>query len=677
MAVKLSISITQNSQNVANNTSNVTVALSVSWTYGSWNATTGPHGYLTIDGTKYTFEKKPFNSNHTTTGSQTIFTKTVNVSHNSDGTKNLACSGYYWVDLDSASSVTASAAKALTTIPRKSSLSASNGTLGTAQTLTVTKQASAFTHTITYKCGSATGTVCTKSSSTSISWTPPASLASQNTTGKSVSVTFTITTFSGSTNIGSNTKTITCSIPSTAAFSPKCSVSIAESTNYSATYGAPIKGLSKLNVTVTPTLAYGSAISSYSTAINGTKYTSASFTTGFLTSSGTITANATVKDKRGNSGTGSASITGVLDYDPPVVDRFTVHRCDADGTVNDKGDHVKITISYRVSSLNNKNKCTSYVQYKKASETNYSDPIYLGYPNTTYSVTDKEIIFAADTGSSYDVKLYITDNLKTTSVSTSVSTAFTIMHWKEDGTGMAVGKISERSGVFDVGMKTRLSGGMEYPILEPGTDIDTLITPGFYVGANISSYNYTGTLPASSGTFILEVMSAGDDGQICQRFTRCSKTEARRYERFWYKSGNSTTYDWGNPDNGQPGGWMQVSPTNISKQFTHTVSTADTFEYVGSVTIPKYRFYTITARGLFVNSRCTGIILGQKPYDSSYPDNFKFTFASQMNDDLLVHYPSCTYSNYTGSAELVLHIWGRWNGTTENKVDVTGFYMPY
>jgi hypothetical protein len=172
-------------------------------------------------------------------------------------------------------------------------------------------------------------------------------------------------------------------------------------------------------------------------------------------------------------------------------------------------------------------------------------------------------------------------------------------------------------------------------------------------------------------------MSAGDDGQICQRFTRCSKTEARRYERFWYKSGNSTTFDWGNPDNGQPGGWMQTSPTNISQQLTHVAATANAFEYVGSVTIPPYRFYTITARGLFVNSRCTGVTIGQRGYDSSSPDNFKFAFASQMNDDLAVHYPSCAYSSYTGSTELVLHIWGRWNGATENKVDITGFYMPY
>ena len=532
MAVSISLAITQNSQNIEKNTSNVTVKVNIAWTYGSWNhENPAPSGTLKIDGTSYSFSST-FNPNNTNTGSQTLFTKTVDVAHNSDGSKTLSCSASF-VSGVSSGTVTTSASKTLTTIPRKSSLSVANGTLGTAQTLTVTKQASAFTHTITYKCGSATGTVCTKSSTTSISWTPPASLASQNTTGKSVSVTFKIATFSGSTNIGSNTKTITCSIPSTAAFSPKCSVSIAESTNYSATYGAPIKGFSKLQVTVTPTLAYGSAIDAYSTTINGTKYTAASFTTDVLTASGTITASTTVKDKRGNSGSGTASITGVLDYNPPVIDRFAVHRCNADGTANDKGDRVKILISYHVSTLNNKNSCRSYIQYKKTAETSYCDPIDLG-KDDVFTVTDHAIIFSADTGSSYDVKLYITDNLKTTSVSTSVSTAFTIMHWKADGTGMAVGKISEESYVFDVGMQTRHMGGILQPILEAGTDFDTVMIPNTYTLKNCRNSTYS-NCPLTTGTGTLTIESCGEEGQFHQIISVCDKDNPLVYERFYYQ----------------------------------------------------------------------------------------------------------------------------------------------
>ena len=185
MGVTIAISsITQNSQNVANNTSNVTVKLICKWTYGSYNHYGNANGWLQIDGTKYTFSGVIINPNETTSGSQTLMSKTVNVSHNSDGTKTLQVSASFDTDLNSSGVQTASASKTLTTIPRKSSLSVGNGTLGTAQTLTVTRQATSFTHTITAKCGSASTTICTKSTSTSISFTPPLTWASQ---GSSIS----------------------------------------------------------------------------------------------------------------------------------------------------------------------------------------------------------------------------------------------------------------------------------------------------------------------------------------------------------------------------------------------------------------------------------------------------------------------------------------------------------
>lgn len=536
MAVSLSLVITQNSQSVANNTSNVTVKVNISWTYGSWNhESPAPSGTLKIDGTSYSFSNT-FNDNRTTSGSKTLFTKTVNVSHASDGTKTLACSASF-VSGVSSGTVSASANKVLTTIPRKSSLSVSNGTLNTAQTLTVTKQATAFTHTITYKCGTASGTVCTKSSDTSISWTPPASLASQNKTGTSVSVTFTITTYNGSTNVGSSSVSRTFTIPSKSPFKPSCTVSITEATNYAATYGAPLKGVSKLKVTITPTLAYESPIASYSTSIDGSKYTGASFTTGVLKSSGTITASATVKDKRGNSGSGSSSISGVLDYNPPIVDKLTVHRCNEDGSTNDKGEYVKIVISYRVTSLSSKNRCSSYIQYKKSTETTYCDPIDLGYSDTTYTVSDREIIFKADTGSSYDVKLTVSDAVSQnpTTATTSASTAFTLQHWKADGTGMGIGKISELSHVLDVGLQTRHIGGILQPVLEAGSDFNFLITPNTYTLNNANTAGYI-NCPLTSGTGTLEITSSGPDGQIHQIVTVCHKTDPMIYERFYYGS---------------------------------------------------------------------------------------------------------------------------------------------
>ena len=302
MAVSISLSITQNSQNIVNNTSNVTVKATVSWTGGSHNATGECTASLTIDGTKYSFSGLKFNQGKTTSGSEVLLFKTYDVKHNADGKKTLNASISFVTGVSSGT-ISDSVSKVLTTIPQKSTLTASNGPLGTAQTLTIDRNSSNFTHTITYTCGSASGTIATKTTSTSISFTPPLSLASQNTTGTSVSVKFTINTFSGSTSIGTNTKTITCSIPSSV--KPSCSISVSDAAGYS----VYVKGYSKFKITVTPTTSYGSAIDSYSVNANGTTYTSASVTTSVLASSGTLTITATVKDKRGRTGTATKTVT--------------------------------------------------------------------------------------------------------------------------------------------------------------------------------------------------------------------------------------------------------------------------------------------------------------------------------------------------------------------------------
>lgn len=423
----------------------------------------------------------------------------------------------------------------LDTIPRKSTLLVGNGTLGTAQALTVTRKSTSFTHTIVAKCGSASTTICSKSSSTSISFTPPLAWASQNTSGTSLSVTYTITTYNGSTSIGSNSYTKTCSIP--ASVKPSCKVTVEDANGYLSTYGAYIKGKSKFKVVVTPTIAYGSAIASYSTAANSSTYTAASFTTGALKSYGTLTVKATVKDKRGRSGTASASLT-VWDYASPSITKLEVRRCNSDGTANDQGEYVQVTFSGKVTSLESKNTATYTLYHKKTSDPDsaYTAVTFAEYANN-YAVSNATYIFAADASSSYNVRVIATDDFDSGSKATTASTGFTIMHWLASGLGMGIGKLAELAGVLDIGFKTRFMGGILHPVLEPETDLNDVRTPNTYVGANVSTYNY-GNCPAglTSGTFSLEVIGMGEEGQVKQKLTYCHKTAAKAWERIYYSS---------------------------------------------------------------------------------------------------------------------------------------------
>jgi hypothetical protein len=529
MAIGITIVIDQNSQSVSNNTSNVTVKVNASWTGGSYNTLQKP-GWLKIDGTTYEFTSS-FNTGRTNSGTQTLFSKTVNVSHASDGKKTLQCSASYTSGVSSGT-VGASASKVLTTIPRKSSMTVSNGTLGTDQTLTVTRQSTSFTHTITYKCGTATGTVCTKSSNTSISWTPPLSLASQNTTGTSVSVTFTITTYSGNTNIGTNTKTISCSIPSSV--KPSCTLSITDTTNTSEKYGGFAKGLSKLKIVVTPTTAYGSDISTYKTKVDGLTYSKASFTTNVLSTSGTITVTTTITDKRGRSYTKTENLT-VLNYNPPSISKLSVRRCNEDGSeASDQGEYIQVSFNSTVTSMNSLNTASHVLRYKRSSDANYTEIELNDYDNM-YSVTNGAYMFQADTSSSYNIDLLVSDNHVTVHKITSASTGFTLMHWNKTGDGMAVGKLSELPDVFDIGFMARFYGGIMHMTLEPETDLNDVRTPNTYIGANVTTYKYA-NCPLISGTFTLEVVGMGDAGQVKQKLTYCHKTAAKTWERIYYGS---------------------------------------------------------------------------------------------------------------------------------------------
>lgn len=91
----------------------------------------------------------------------------------------------------------------------KSTIGATDANIGSTSTITITRYNSSYTHTVTYKFGSATGTVVTKGTSTSISWTVPTTFYAQIPNAKTGTCTLTCETFSGSTSLGTNTCTLT------------------------------------------------------------------------------------------------------------------------------------------------------------------------------------------------------------------------------------------------------------------------------------------------------------------------------------------------------------------------------------------------------------------------------------------------------------------------------------
>lgn len=456
---KLLIEWSENNVDTANNQSDITVTakLVTSGTYNI-NSSASKDISLSINGTKYSSTCTVGISGGST---KTLMTKTVsNINHNSDGSKSISisCTLGIAVTLGGSyvSSVSASGTATLTTIARKSSLSADNGTLNTTQTLTVTRRSSSFTHTITYKCGDASGTICTKSSSTSISWTPPLSLASQNITGTSVSITFTITTYSGDSNIGSATKTISCSIPSSV--KPTVSIAVSDPNGYASTYGGYVKSKSKIKVVITASGSQGSTIKSYSTSANGKTYTGSTVTTDVVASSGTLTIKTTVTDSRGRTATASTTITA-LDYVAPKITTMKVIRSDSSGNASASGAYLAVIFSASITSVNSKNTATYTVQYKKSTVSSYTSATASSYTGN-YAPSSAKYVFSADTASSYDIILTAKDafgSAKKVATGSSISKLWSVF---SKGAGIAFGKVSELEGVFDIGLPVKFSGGM-------------------------------------------------------------------------------------------------------------------------------------------------------------------------------------------------------------------------
>ena len=443
------------SQSVANNTSTVSWNMQlISDSYGRISSTASKDWSVTVNGTKYSGTNTVGIANSTT---KTLASGTTTIAHASDGTKTFSYSFSQQFSItfsgESIGTKSGSGSGTLTTIPRKSTLSVGNGVLGVAQTLSVTRQSTSFTHTIVATCGSASTTIVSKSTSTSISFTPPESWASQNTTGTSVSVKYTITTYNGSTSIGSNSYTKTCSIPS--GEKPTVSMTVEDANGHEETYGAYIQGMSKFKVILTAAGSSGSTIKSYKTTANGGTYTTSSFTTGVITTSGTLSIATTVTDSRSRTATANKSVT-VLAYAAPKISAFSVARCNQDGTANSDGSYMKVTFSSSVTSLNNKNKATYTLKYKKSTDSAYTSVTLSNYANN-YAVSNGTYIFAADPASSYNVNLTLADNFKSVSPNGTGSSASKLISFLKQGKGIAIGKVAEHSGYFENDLLTRFN----------------------------------------------------------------------------------------------------------------------------------------------------------------------------------------------------------------------------
>ena len=502
---------------------------------------TGNRGWtVTIDGKQYSGSTSPVIASGETKALTP--TNTTEITHNSDGTKNFNVNVFLdwdFVPFGDATYLFAamnrSASIALPKIVGLSSVSMSGGTLGKAHTVKVTQKVSSYTHTITYRCGTASGTICTKSSQTSISWTPPLELARQNTTGENVSITLRITTYKGTEDIGYSESTISCTIP--ASVVPTASLEVYDGEGYANTYGGYVQGMSTIVLSLQASGVYGSTIARVAAKVGeetfplliGEAIGYSNYGKGvsdFTDGKKTIEITYTVTDTRGRTASGQTTIV-LLEYEKPSVKNVVVKRVNANGEESPKGAYLAVQFDADIASIGGKNSAAYAIQYKAKGATQYTTATLSSYAGD-YSVTGAAYRFAADANSAYDIIISATDDFDTTTRDVSGQAAirfFSILH---KGLGLALGKVAELSGVFEVAFKTKLTGGLCPIYLPLGTDFNDVITPNTYAcmtpHAN-DAYNMRGIVIYNIVDFpiILEVIPAGSQGEIMQRVSIYSR----------------------------------------------------------------------------------------------------------------------------------------------------------
>lgn len=464
------------SQSIENNTTTISWTLRGGGTSGQYVATRAIK--LTINGeTVYSYPGSSTKYINLDLGTL-VANGTYTFTHKDDGTQSFTvyaeagiyewsvnCTGSKTFTLDT---IARASQPSLVTWPETTN---NVGAFGETFSIHMNRKASTLTHTVRYEYGSRKGTIATNVG-TGTTWAVPLEFMNDIPAATSASGRIYVDTYSGSTLVGTKYTGFTVTVP--ASVKPTVTATLDDITGIDGIYGSPVKGLSKIKITPSVTLAYSSPIASYTITANGVTYNTSPATTGLLTASGSSVVAVTVRDKRGRTGSWSYTMS-VKDYSSPAISKLTVHRCDADGSENDQGAYCKATFSVAVSQMAvNAGGSTVSLKVKKSTD---ADSAYSQKFSQTNAVTltNKEVIFAADDNTSYDVMLTVSDSHHSTVRTTSVSTAFTLINWHESGRGIAFGKVSEKDGTVEIAMDVEFTGKLTGAIFDAILPVGSMV----------------------------------------------------------------------------------------------------------------------------------------------------------------------------------------------------------
>lgn len=315
----------------------------------------------------------------------------ITISHLNNGKKSIVITFSFNGKLDNYyPNGTISKTVELPTIARKSSVTCADGNIGSATTININRASSTFTHTLEYNFLGLTGTIATKTSSTSIGWTIPTSFYSKIPNANSGKGTITCQTYSGDTLIGSST----CSFNAFVVNSSPTITGTVEDTNTSAIQATGnknklIRYISNAKVVITATAKNSATISSVK-VVNGSQTKTTSTSTINSVDSGTFSLSCV--DSRGLSA--SATVTKTLvQYIKPVITGVILNRpSTTSNTINASVQGLCFNESFGAKT----NTFELKWRYKKSTETTWSS-----YTVVTATRTGNNFNFSGELGKNF------------------------------------------------------------------------------------------------------------------------------------------------------------------------------------------------------------------------------------------------------------------------------------
>ena len=472
---------------------------------------------------------------HPLNGSTTKTFTFTNIAHNSDGNKTVSWSWSCATGTNVLGTVSASGTKKLQTIPRAStpSFNPNPVELGQAVTISLDKKISGATETLTFSVNGATGTIGTTTEDSYI-WTPSLDLADYITTSETATCVVTCTTSKNGSTIGSKSANLTLQVPSS--IHPTISIGTITEANAemaALSWNVFIKDKSQLHIPLTFTPSqYGETISSATVSFTEISdvyqcvlefnpdpqiiIVTSTVDTNIIPVSGTLNGLVNLTDSRGRLTTQSFTVS-LSEYNSPVISVASAKRVDANNVEDDGGIYLNYDFSGSVTNVGGNVAATTYkVRYKLKSASSYTDISSATFTNVA-SITKSNQKITSPTFPSentYDILFEITDAFNVVSVYAELDSEGDLMNFNDNGTAMAIGKVSE-AGANDKLLEVNLPT-VFYEDVEVDGDItiigdttitgDTTATGDTTITGDITATNVNGT----NGTFDTITLNSND-----------------------------------------------------------------------------------------------------------------------------------------------------------------------